>query len=87
MEKKLGAGSVIIDAGGFTLSGVARVLQNNNKTVAVKQGDNTLTVTGDDFNVTEVNVETGRLVATGKVKELKYTSAADAGGFFKKLIK
>lgn len=87
MEKKLNSGSVIIDGGKVTLSGVTRVLHNNNKTIAVKQGDRTLTLTGDDFNVTELNVESGRLTASGNVRELKYTSSADAGGFIKKLFK
>ncbi len=83
----MNAGSVIIDGGGVTLSGVTRVLHNNNKSIAVRQGNRTLNITGDDFSVTELNIESGRLSATGVVRELKYTSSEDAGGLLKKLFK
>lgn len=87
MEKIRRAGSVMLEDGKITVTAVSKIIQNNSRLISVLQGENTLTVTGDDFNVTEINLETGRLAATGTVKELKFSSSHEKQDFLKKLFK
>ena len=72
---------------GATVTGVTQVVAVGEKEVVLAVGSRTLTLTGNDFSAEKLSIEEGVIVIKGEVSALKYSSAADAKGFLKKLFK
>lgn len=51
------------------------------------QNKETLTITGEGLSVTEINLESGRLSATGRVKEIRFSETLTKAGLIKKIFK
>lgn len=47
----------------------------------------TLTITGEGLSVTEINLDSGRLSATGRVKEIRFSETLTKAGLIKKIFK
>lgn len=69
------------------MSGVVSVPVFNERTIEVVLSENVLTVLGDNLNIETLNLESGSLVATGKIRELKYSHAREKLSFIKRIFK
>ena len=70
-----------------SLTGISAVESFNEKEVQIKTGEISLTIFGENLNVSKFNTENGTLVVDGKINEIKYHDNVKASGVFKKLFK
>lgn len=79
--------SLHIEETKLSIGGIEKVLSSNDKLIAVKLPSKMLTIDGTDFNIDKLDLEEGKLIATGHIKEIRYSNAAEKQAFFKKLFK
>ncbi len=80
-------GALALENDRLTVTAVTKVITSCDKSIVLVQNKETLTITGDGLSVTEINLESGRLSATGKVKEIKFSETLTKAGFIKKLFR
>ncbi len=70
----------------FSLTGVKDVPIFTDKNITVILDGETLTITGQNFSVKNLDIENGKLNALGDVRALKY-SASGSGSLVKRIFK
>ena len=71
----------------LTLSGVEKVYETNENKIQLKVSNSNLLITGENLNISRLDVESGNVSVEGKINELKYLSGESKGNIFKKLFK
>lgn len=73
----------------ISISGVIDVVGFDEASIILTTEGGKLTVEGGDLQITTLDVESGKLVAAGKIDALIYSDREEAhrGGFFSRLIK
>lgn len=71
----------------LTLSGVEKVYETNENKIQLKVSNSNLLITGENLNISRLDVESGNVSVEGKINELKYLSNESKGNIFKKLFK
>ena len=71
----------------LTITGVEDVDCFNEQIVVLKTPLGTLTVTGAALNMSQLNVEDGRVSLEGEVDALEYTGGRKKGGLLSRLVK
>ncbi len=79
--------SLHIEETKLSIGGIEKIISSNDKLIAVKLSSKMLTVAGTDFNIDKLDLEEGKLIASGHVRDIKYASAAEKQAFIKKLFK
>jgi len=71
----------------LTLSGVEKVYETNENKIQLKVSNSNLLITGENLNISRLDVESGNVSVEGEINELKYLSNESKGNIFKKLFK
>lgn len=71
----------------LSMTGVKDVPTFTDKNVTVKLDKDTLLISGQNLLVKSLDVESGKLLISGQVTSLKYTSTATPTSFLKRLFK
>lgn len=71
----------------LTLSGVEKVYETNENKIQLKVSNSNFLITGENLNISRLDVESGNVSVEGKINELKYLSNESKGNIFKKLFK
>ena len=71
----------------LNVTGVEKVYETNETKLQLKVAGTNLLITGETLNITRLDVEAGVVQVEGTINELKYTTATQKGGLFKKLFK
>ena len=71
------------------LTGVEDVDCFNEQIVILRTSQGMLTLTGDGLNISELNLENGRLIVQGEIASAEYSEQRKSGrsGFFGKLLR
>jgi len=72
---------------GVSMTGVLAVPTFTDKTMSIKLQDETLTLIGQDLEIKTLDTESGRLVVSGKINSLKYSTSVAPTSFFKRILK
>lgn len=65
-------GALALENDRLTVTSVSKVISSGDKSIVLMQNKETLTITGEGLSVTEINLDSGRLSATGRVKEIRF---------------
>ena len=93
MQSNAGAGApqahtvTLNDRKRLSITGVEDVDCFNEQIVVLQTPLGTLTVTGSGLNVSQLNVEDGRVSVAGEVDALEYTGGKRRGGVLGRLFK
>lgn len=71
----------------LTVTGVEKVYETNENKLQLKASGSNLLITGENLNISRLDVESGNVSVEGKINELKYFSSENKGNIFKKLFK
>lgn len=80
-------GALALENDRLTVTSVSKVISSGDKSIVLMQNKETLTITGEGLSVTEINLDSGRLSATGRVKEIKFSETFTKAGLIKKIFK
>lgn len=73
--------------GGLKLTGVVDVGAFDEETIVVYTEYGCLTISGEALHIEELNLDSGKLAAAGKISALVYSSdSRKNGGFFKRIF-
>lgn len=70
----------------LTINGISKVLSSTEKLISVIINGKTIAVEGENMSVSELNIETGVLIASGKILSIKYTSEKQKDNIFKRIF-
>ena len=70
----------------LTINGISKVLSSTEKLISVIINGKTVAVEGENLSVSELNIETGILVASGKILSIKYTTEKQKENIFKRIF-
>ncbi len=70
----------IINREKVTINGVLHIVNYDESTIELKTTAGALIIKGNNFNVTNLNLETGNLEIDGKVTSLNYREGQDIHG-------
>lgn len=87
MDKIRRLHSLNIDEDKLSINGIECVENSNNKLIIVRLSGRSLIINGDDFNITNLDLEAGILKAIGRVREIKYTASHEKQAFLKRIFK
>ena len=88
MEKNINHSLNIEERSILEITGVKDVTAYNEDELEIVTDFGTLTICGNDFNITKLDVETGELKITGKVDSLFYSEKSEkASGLLKRLFR
>ena len=76
-------GALALENDRLTVTSVSKVISS----IVLMQNKETLTITGEGLSVTEINLDSGRLSATGRVKEIRFSETLTKAGLIKKIFK
>ncbi len=86
-DKGFNSSSIILNnQTSLSLTGVQEVYSTNEKLIMLKASGKKLTITGENINITKLNVDTGELEAKGMFDTIKYSTNIKTG-LFKKVFK
>ena len=71
----------------LSLTGVEKVFEANQTKVQLQVAGSVLGITGQNLNITKLDVEKGEVQIDGIVDELKFSSQQQKTNFFKKMFK
>ena len=71
----------------LSITGVEDVDCFNEQIVVLKTPLGTLTITGAAMNISQLNIEDGRVALEGEVDALEYTGGRKKGGLLSRLVK
>lgn len=80
-------GALALENDKLTVTSVTKVISSGDKSIVLLQNKETLTISGDGLSVTEINLDSGRLSATGRVKEIRFSETLTKAGLVKKIFK
>lgn len=72
---------------GASMTGVLAVPTFTDKTMSIKLQDETLTLIGQDLEIKTLDTESGKLVVSGKINSLKYSTSVAPTSLFKRILK
>lgn len=79
--------SLLIENGRITLTGVVKALGSNDREISVELSGTRLIIEGSEINIDTLDLEAGRLSASGTVKTVKYLAAHEKQALLKRLFK
>ena len=71
----------------FVIKGVTGIAESTDKTLVAYLGENTLTVSGDELNLVQLDVEQKFAIVSGSVAVVKYNQGKGKLSLLKKLVK
>lgn len=71
----------------ITLEGVNNILQSNDKEIVLTMGDNTLVLSGENFNIDVFDLTKRFAQISGKLYCVKYSKGREKLSFLKRIIK
>lgn len=77
-------GALALENDRLTVTSVSKVISSGDKSIVLMQNKETLTITGEGLSVTEINLDSGRLSATGRVKEIRFSETLTKAGLIKR---
>ena len=77
---------VICNQNDISISGISKVLSSTEKLISVVINDKVVAIEGENLAVSQLNVETGNMVASGKIVALKYTTEKQKDGLLKRIF-
>ena len=77
---------VICNQNDISISGISKVLSSTEKLISVVINGKVVAIEGENLSVSELNVETGVLVANGKVVSVKYTTEKQKDSLLKRIF-
>ena len=80
-------GALALENDRLTVTSVSKVISSGGKSIVLMQNKGTVTSTGEGLAVTEINLDSGRLSATGRVKEIRFSETLTKAGLIKKIFK
>ena len=80
-------GGLTLENDKLTMTAVSKIISNNEKSINLVQGGENVSITGDGLSISELNVESGRLSATGRVKEIRFSVSFDKKNFLGKIFR
>lgn len=87
MDKIKRLHSLTIDDDNILINGIESIENSNSKLIIVRLANRSLVINGDNFNITNLDLETGTLKASGKTNDLKYTTSHEKQAFLKRIFK
>ena len=76
----------ILNQNDICVSGISKVLSSTEKMISVVLDGKVMTIEGENLSVSELNVETGNLSASGKVFSVKFVAEKHKENFFKRIF-
>lgn len=70
----------------LALTGVDEIYSSNDKLISLKTNGKKLIITGENINISKLNIDTGELEATGNIDSIKYSTNIKVG-LLKRLFK
>ncbi|MGN0796708.1 MAG: YabP/YqfC family sporulation protein [Christensenellales bacterium] len=87
-EKNSTLNAMTIDFGQqFVIKGVTGIAESTDKSLIAYLGENTLSVSGDNLNLVQLDVEQKYAVVSGSVSVVKYNQGKGKLSLLKKLVK
>ncbi|MGN0765875.1 MAG: YabP/YqfC family sporulation protein [Christensenellales bacterium] len=87
-EKTTTLNAMTIDFGQqFVIKGVTGIAESTDKSLIAYLGENTLSVSGDNLNLVQLDVEQKYAVVSGSVSVVKYNQGKGKLSLLKKLVK
>lgn len=86
MEKDLGKHSFRYENNEITATGVLNVKEFTEREIVAEIAGTGLTIKGSDLKITDVDVSSGILKATGTLNSMQY-GGGGGGGFLKRILK
>lgn len=77
-------GALALENDRLTVTSVSKVISSGDKSIVLMQNKESLTITGEGLSVTEINLDSGRLSATGRVKEIRFSETLTKAGLIKR---
>ena len=77
-------GALALENDRLTVTSVSKVISSGDKSIVLMQNKETLTITGEGLSVTEINLDSGRLSATGRVKEIRFSETLTKALFLRR---
>ena len=72
---------------GASMTGIAGVPTFTDKTAIIRLKDETLTIVGQNLEIKTLDVESGKLVLSGRIFSVKYSASSAPTSFFKRILK
>ncbi|MCK8827512.1 sporulation protein YabP [Natroniella acetigena] len=77
----------LVDRKLLNLTGIIEVVNFNEIKISLKTNLGTLIIIGEELHISQLDLDSSKLVVDGYIKELKYDQELKKGGFIKKLFK
>ena len=71
----------------LSLSGVTKIVSSTITQAVVEIGDDSLVVTGNDLEITKLNLENKEVSFSGIINSLKFGAKSEKRGFLKRIFK
>ena len=71
----------------LSLSGVTKIVSSTITQAVVEIGDDSLVVTGNDLEITKLNLENKEVSFSGIINALKFGTKSEKRGFLKRIFK
>lgn len=75
------------DRKNLSLSGVTKIVSSTITQAVVEIGDDSLVVTGNDLEITKLNLENKEVSFSGIINALKFGAKSEKRGFLKRIFK
>ena len=74
----------LISRKNLTIEGIVEIIASSDSTILLKLKDTNLSITGNNINITKLDINTGILQAEGIFESIKY---GKSGNIFKRIFK
>ena len=71
----------------LSLSGVTKIVSSTITQAVVEIGDDSLVITGNDLEITKLNLENKEVSFSGIINSLKFGTKSEKRGFLKRIFK
>ncbi len=78
---------LIEDRKKLTLMGALKVVSATNTQAVVEVANNNVVITGNNLEVTKLNLDNKEVCFSGNIMGVKYMQKAEKGNFFKRIFK
>ena len=77
---------VVCNQNAISINGISKVLSSTEKLISVVINGKVVAIEGENLTVSELNVETGVLIANGKIISIRYTTEKQKDGLLKRIF-
>lgn len=77
---------VVCNQSDISISGISKVISSTEKLISVVINEKVVAIEGENLTVSELNVETGVLMASGKIVSIKYTTEKQKDSLIKRIF-